>query len=345
MKQGVTVQELSAEILRQEGTKADYVADTSLLAMSGDGTFVVKGKGHGVTENAHGQLSQFLGIPKAYYDRMRKDVPALLAENVNAWLKRSNAKRMVRTLDGDVRALLSDKYRRIDNRLIAGCTLPLLEGMEVMSCAITPDKMYIKAVNPRVTAEIKKGDVVQSGIVISNSEVGNGTVTVAPLVYRLVCTNGMIANTSGLRRRHVGRSGDYIDVDYSVLSDSTIEADNRALMAKIQDVTRATLDEAKFGGIVDTMREAQGLEVTGKDIPKVVELAGKEYGLLEKEIEDVLSHFITGGEINLFGISNAVTRASQDIESYDRATTLEEIGWGLLNMGTEKWGALNKAAA
>jgi hypothetical protein len=36
--------------------------------------------------------------------------------------------------------------------------------------------MYIKAICPRIQAEVKKGDIVQAGIAISNSEVGMGSV-------------------------------------------------------------------------------------------------------------------------------------------------------------------------
>lgn len=37
--------------------------------------------------------------------------------------------------------------------------------------------------------EVRKGDIVQAGVMISNSEVGLGAVSIQPLVYRLVCTN------------------------------------------------------------------------------------------------------------------------------------------------------------
>ena len=54
--------------------------------------------------------------------------------------------------------------------------------------------MYIKVVNKRLEAEVVPGDIVQSGVIISNSEVGLGSVNIQPLVYRLVCSNGMVVN-------------------------------------------------------------------------------------------------------------------------------------------------------
>ena len=40
-------------------------------------------------------------------------------------------------------------------------------------------------------------------------------------------------------------------------------------------------------------------------------------------------------------ISNAVTRTSQDVEDYDRATELEEIEWKVATMENGLWEHLN----
>ena len=44
--------------------------------------------------------------------------------------------------------------------------------MHFESCQLTESRMYIKVVNTRLQAEVSPGDIVQSGIIISNSEVG-----------------------------------------------------------------------------------------------------------------------------------------------------------------------------
>ena len=54
-----------------------------------------------------------------------KRQPELLAENVNSWFQREPTQRMVRTLDGTVRAFLSNRYRRIDNLDIAEIVLQM----------------------------------------------------------------------------------------------------------------------------------------------------------------------------------------------------------------------------
>ncbi len=125
---------------------------------------------------------------------MRSQAPELLAANVNEWFHQKPERRMLRTLDGSMRAFLSDRYRRLDNYDLASAVLPVLkemgEGLKIVSTELTESKMYIKVINERLELEVKQGDVVQAGMVISNSEVGMGSLKVEPLIYRLICTNG-----------------------------------------------------------------------------------------------------------------------------------------------------------
>src|SRR4029450_6320367 len=155
----------------------------------------------------HEQLSAYLGIPKPYYDRMCTQLPVLLAQNINAWFRHQPQRRLLRTLDKGARAFLSDRYRPLDHHDLAEAVLPVLAetpGVEIVSCEVTERRLYIQAVNHRVEGEVALGDVVQAGVAIANSEVGDGALRIEPLVYRLVCRNGMIAADHALRRLHTG---------------------------------------------------------------------------------------------------------------------------------------------
>jgi hypothetical protein len=184
---------------------------------------------------------------------------------------------------------------------------------------------------------VQKGDVVQAGIVISNSEVGLGSVAVMPLVYRLVCLNGMIVNDLGKRKYHIGRENEEA---WELYSDDTLQADDAAFMLKLADIVRTAVDEARFGMMVDKLREAAGAKITGH-VPEVVELTARQYGMSRDEETGILQHLIAGGDLSLYGLSNAVTRASQDIEDYDRATALEGLGWEIATMPGEAWRTVN----
>ncbi|WP_307222817.1 hypothetical protein [Pectinatus haikarae] len=73
-------------------------------------------------------------------------------------------------------------------------------------------------------------------------------------------------------------------------------------------------------------------QTTGSDPIKTVELLADKYILTKNEEAGILRHFITANDNSAFGLINAVTRASQDIEDYNRATELERLGGELLSL-------------
>ena len=219
------MQEVLVELNRQNKSKQDFISPAQGMRLREDGhTFEInhlttsQQEVFGTTSLFHRQVASALGIPAKYHDLMQAQKPELLAENVNAWFADKPSSYMVRSMDygaGQVaRALLSERYRRIDNMEIATSVLPLFAGndqYEVMSCEVTENRLYLKVVNHRLEMEVRKGDIVQAGVMISNSEVGLGAVSIQPLVYRLVCTNGMVVNDMGERRHHVGRQAKAVE--------------------------------------------------------------------------------------------------------------------------------------
>ena len=353
MKTGKTIQELAAEIDRQNKAKADYLVNTASIHMEPCGgtplLHVLDDKGEDLVEpldvrqTAHEQIGAYLNIPRRYYERMRTEDPELLAYNVNRWFGRQPEQRMLRTIDGHARAFLSRRYRRIDNFDVASTVLPVIgemPGAQFVSTNITEDYLYIKVVNPKLTAEVVPGDVVQAGIVIRNSETGRGAVSVMPMVYRLVCSNGMTVPETGTRRNHVGRNIES-DENFALYSEETLNQDAKAFMMKLQDSVRAAVEEARFACVVDKMRQSAGIALDTRNIPAIVRMTGTSMGYTESEGEGILQHLIEGKDFSLYGLANAVTRFSQDVEDYDRASKLEEIGYSVLTMSPELFRTVN----
>ena len=352
MKTGRPLNEVMMELNRQNQRKKDYIGSAQALRLFEDGqTFEIGSMSgaqqFGTTRLFHRQVASALGIPAKYYDIMQSQKPELLAQNVNAWLSDRENSYMIRTMDyggGRVaRALLSDRYRRIDNMEIASAVLPLFAGSdqyEVISSEVTENRMYLKILSRRLEMEVVPGDYVQAGVVISNSDVGLGSVNVQPLVYRLVCTNGMIVNDMGERKNHVGRAAKAVEDSFHIYSDETMEAEDKAFLLKLRDVTMAAIEEGRFAQVVGKLKESAGIPITGK-VTEVVELTGKTYGFNTDEQDSILQYLIAGGDLSQYGLSNAITRASQDVESYDRATALEGIGWQVAAMPATQWKELN----
>lgn len=339
MKHGRTLTELAAEIERQANAKADYIAPTSTLAVQSNGhtDLVVMGQGrYEVNDTAHQQIGEHLDIPRKYYDRLRTEHPALLDTSVNTLLSARPAteRRMVRTLDGRARAFLSDRYRRLDHYDLLEAVLPELmetEGLSLASCDVTDAKLYVKAQSTRLEAEVKKGDVVQMGLVVTNSEIGWGGIKVEPYSVRLVCLNGMTHTDWGMRKNHVGRvalGGDG-EGAYQYFADETLQADDRAFFLKVRDVVRGTLSEKMLGQVVGQMREAAGIMLEGS-VEKTVEVLGQRHGLNQAEQSSVLRNLIQGSDLSVWGLSNAITATAGQAETYDRSSDLEALGGAIL---------------
>jgi hypothetical protein len=346
MKTGKTLQELVVELDRQAASKKDYLADTRKLSMEATQNGVVLqgiNGGLSIRNTAHQQLSQTLGIPKTYYDKMLTEQPDLLAMNVNRWLHAQPARKMVRTLDGGVRAFLSESYRPLDNLDLATAVLPKLAGLEaqVLSGEVTENRLYIKAVTARIQGQVKKDDVIQAGVVISNSEVGLGRLVVEALDYRLVCLNGMIREEA-IRKTHVSRragNGDVLEDAREYFRDETRKADDHAFFLKVQDATGAMFDDDRFNRRLDQYREA-GTRTIDTDPVKVVEVTAKKLGFTDAERAGVLQHLIRGGDLSAWGLANAVTRQAQDAEDYDRSVELEKAGGSVIELTPSEWKAL-----
>lgn len=340
MKTGRTLSQLGKKLQRQRNMRQDFIADTRSLSLQSSerGSALTVDFGNGtvssfyLNELAQQQIAARLQIPYRYYQRMRSEQPALLDENVNTWLRHAPERRMLRVLDGHVRAFLSDRYRRLDHLELCNAILPILQemkGASIVSCDVTDTMLYLKVVNKKLQAEIDVGDVVQAGMVISNSEVGLGALKVEPLVYRLVCKNGLVVKDMAQKRYHVGRQVESEDAAYEIYSDETLAADDTAFFMKVQDTVRCAVDEAKFMLTVDKLKSAKE-EQLGPDPVKTVEVLADRYLLNQSERGSVLRHFLMAGDNSRYGLLNAVTRASQDVTDYQRATELERLGGEIL---------------
>lgn len=186
------------------------------------------------------------------------------------------------------------------------------------------------------------GNVVQGGVSVWNSETGYGTVGAESFIYTLACLNGMTVPMSGLKKFHLGRryQGDE-ERAQEVFRDETRLADDKAFFMKVQDVVRSCLEEDRFKKVIDRINSAAGdNEVEskkGRKIEEVVEVTRKSFGLTEGEGESVLKHLINGGDLSRWGLASAVTRAAQDVESYDRFDDLQRVGGEIIELPKRRW--------
>ena len=338
MKSQLKLDELAKQLMTQE--KKDVIVDTANVDFhaNGNNTLYLAEIDEAFTVNdiALNQIATKIGLSKKYLDKMLDGHKSILQDNINYWFHNTPKQQMIRTIDGTARAFLSDKYKRVDNDMIAKQVLPILldKKYTIRSCAITDTKMYIKASLPSLQKEVNVGDVVESGVIISNSEVGHGSVDVSPFLYRLLCDNGMKVNDARLNSRHLTSSQATIDGVYEILSDEAKELDSQALLAKVRDVVASTSDEVRFGQQVQKITDASGVKI--KKPKKVIEILENKFDLTKDEGENILENLMNRDDkqpmANLWSVVNSITALGNTIEDYDRGTKMQEIGGRLLDM-------------
>ena len=358
MKHGLTLVELAQKVQAQSEDRADYIADTSLLFPNNLGELKMMGAGGEMTHltptaHAHGQIANYAGIPKRYYDKMKQEKPQLWADNVRAWFTDPDLqkKRMVRTIGDSARAFLSDRYRTLDHVDLMEAVLPILveKGVDVVSAEVTETKFYLKVVDPKLKGKVDwgnnshhisraKDDEIMWGATISNSEVGSGSLAVSTMTLSAWCSNLMIIGKE-FNKYHVGRAigdtGEYY-------KDETREADDKATFLKLRDTVDHALTEVSMQETLDKYSLAAQNPIKGDPVKVVKKLATK-LRTSEEEQGSILRHLIEAGGLNQWALANAVTRTAEDACSYDRATELESAGMAVVELSPAAWRELGAA--
>jgi hypothetical protein len=163
--------------------------------------------------NAFSNLMTRLGAP-AEFLRDRLTAPLQLATaNFLLGTVEGSSGATLRLRGGEVAAVVSGRYapldpvELIDTLRAALSRHGLLSEVRVQGVASgIVDNLRI--ILPSETREPRKGDVSNVGIDISTSCFGRSAVRIAPLIWRLVCSNGMrgVTKGEGLSFRHVGDS-------------------------------------------------------------------------------------------------------------------------------------------
>lgn len=365
MKTGRSLTDLAAELQRQAESRKDYIADQGALSTRVvEGEIVldgINGEPKPLTPFAYRQVADHLGIPAKYADRMRTDEPQLLAANINAWLKHdATDKRMVRTLDGRVRAFLSSKFRPLDNFDLAEAVLPVLleRKVQISSCELTETRMYIKGILPDLSEPLpdglqygvghenvrlgERGRIV-AAVVISNSDVGAGTLRIEPSTFMTWCTNLAIMKAAAMKKYHVGRAFS-ADEDFSVYRDETRRADDKAFWLKVRDVTVSAFNPDVFKAAIEQLKAAGKQPIVSEALPTVVEVAVKRLALPVGTGGGILTALAKGGDLSQLGLANAITYVANTTEDYEGATQLERAGGEVLALPPADWKAIAEAA-
>ena len=347
MKNGLELNELAATVIQRASGKEDFLVPTSAMRFSvatGNSIHIAlpNDREFGLSGNAENQVTDFLGIPRRFATKLGAELPDLLAHNLNTLGEHQPARRMLRTLSGEARAFLSDSYKRVDNEEVFDGLFPALLrlGAQVESCNVSEDYMHIQAIFNRAEGEIRVGDPVKYGVIISNSEIGRGALSIRPLIYRLVCRNGAIVADQTRRRAHVG--GSYLenaDLGWLALSSETQKLKVKAMVAELGEYLEALADEGRFQMTLARYKEVADQPIPADPTPVVESLAAR-YSLNKSESESALVALCESKDYTRWGLANAVTWIANSAATYDRSVELEAVGGTLMGLSQTAFKAL-----
>ena len=209
---------------------------------------------------------------------------------------------------------------------------------------MTESRMYIKLAHPGLQQSVGPDLTIQSALLISNSEIGAGSVNIQPMIYCPEKDLGMIVQTATARRNHSGPVYS-ADTMFQIRPEQYTLTEGSPFLMKIRQTIYEAFDENRFLQLMEQIRSARAAPMNADDIPGVVRAVCGEFHVTETEQDGVLLSLTQSGEMNRYGLANAVSQYGQQVESYDRATELEGIGFGILSISDSHWNHLNSAAA
>ena len=289
---------IEQRIVEDDQGKWDSKITGASLRISEDGRLRIPSDGptinpYRLSELATTQMCQRLGIPVEYYKRLSTEMQAVVG---NYDLARLNGKVYLLRGKGDwVRAFLSTDYVTYNNGHIVETVQHLIRHAEVTvkNFVLEETNMFLKM----VSEDIKDlGSGLKAGIMIGNSEVGMGSVSVEPFIFRLPCTNDLIVSPEKtFRHAHIS----FTPSEFSRRVAEGISCGFSIANELLDEFVRAHQDAV--ADPIDTIRHI-----------------AEQRKLSKRFADQVVSSYLTEPIESRFGVINAFTRAAQQLGPLQR---------------------------
>lgn len=232
--------------------------------------------------------------------------------NVSADVKASEYW-LLRARDESLRAVLTERYSPLDNCvLLEALRKSLPPHLQVQWMALDDESFHLRLFDPNLRRDVRSDDPLQAGLHIANSEVGKRSVTVDAVVYRKVCSNGLIRLIKGksvLQQRHIGVAPAHFTV-----------------------LLRQAMQQALLAAQEFMAQMAAAADQPLNDVEKELKQLVTQWKLSQNFVEHVqasLQQEDARYQETVFGLVNAVTHAAQTLDA-DRRFEMETVAGKLL---------------
>jgi hypothetical protein len=326
------IENVLEEMADIEDRRKDLNIPMSALRMEDEG--VITSKTYGELEPSKATINRLCGLYKlntGHIDTLaaegRND---LIADQFNHFLKKDKSQMKLRLVDNRIKGVVPTSYKKFDDHALFWQIYEYLmqTGMDYDIDVLNKDDEYtrirfmIKDIEKNMGSADEGGldsDVVQGGFEVTNSEIGMKGIGLNSLVYRLICTNGMMDIIGDDENREIFGKRDRDFNPYSRKRklnnglDMTItkSSENIQLFKKTKDI------------IVENPRQ---------EIDKI----SNKYKLTKSHNEGIQEAYKKEQQRNMYGIVNSLSRFGRNFNKsdYKNRSKLEFIANDVLHTVT-----------
>lgn len=294
-----------------------------------------------VNPHAIRQVAEKLKIPMAYLTSLlygsqewQRTLGYEIMNTHNEWTDRNKV--LVRAVGNEVRAFLSDQYRRLNSEMIFGTHIDEIykNGGQLSDGWMDDTRVMVESLLPspiQVQTQLNGVIFLAFGTKMVTSDYGDGALDLRSFVLQGICLNGMVRE-SVLRSVHLGAKLP----DNLALSQKTYELDSMTTASAIRDLTKnlyssdiikTRMLEIKAASdlVMDPVRELKQLQGLGKLLKGETDEIGQL--LMRNNPEDGVQ-----GESTLWKLTQGITSyANREDVPERRRMELQEIAGGLFD--------------
>lgn len=283
----------------------------SLKSTGGNMIADVNGRELNLSNNGLSQLCQLTGTPSQYIKKcLGNNRSDLAVYNINQWMNSvPDKEKLFRTTEDRIYGILSDRYSVFDDREI----LEILNSVvgsgndySIKNALVTPEIMKLRLVSRDKI--IINGDELSVGFDIKNSRVGRSSVEISLMLFRWICSNGMIfggGKGMAYRKIHVG-------------------ADRSEIICGFTDMLNRLPDSVEY--IKNHVEMSQNQKLTSDLIQRLLDqykIIGVQKGIMGRVQANVETDLAEGKILSLWDFINHTTQIAQDysLETREKAET------------------------
>lgn len=251
---------------------------------------------------------------------------------------------------GTARSLQSDRYRvthYIDTvmALLDGLTRAGLSGQVEVQGQVTEQRMHLLVKAPQITElapELLAGyrspfsprysgdngdtpPIVSAGLYISDSEVGQGKLSVTPRLEVEACSNGMLLTHDAIASVHLGGRLDEGIINWS---DETERTNLELLSSKTRDAVATFLNVEYMRTALAALTEQASRPIS--EPAAAIQAVSKKLSYTEEQQAGIMQAFLLGGQATAGGVAQAMTAYAQTVEDFDVRMEIEAAAIGAM---------------